>query len=113
MAHSPTLHLKVDADATAAEELAPRVKAAARDALATADLVSRALFDEDAIAGLVASAVMAEILRVRQATPAETAIARVRALHRNEYESCAECTHVFSVPWPCPTIRALDGEEPS
>lgn len=111
MARPTTLHLKVDADSTAAVELAPRVKAAAHDALTAADLASRALFDEDALAGLVASAVMAEILRVRQATPAEAAIARVRALHRNEYESCAECTHEFSVSYPCPTIRALDGEE--
>ncbi|WP_435279137.1 hypothetical protein [Streptomyces sp. 1222.5] len=40
------------------------------------------------------------------------AIARLRALHREEYGSCAECTHAISVLWPCPTIRALDGEEP-
>ncbi|MFR9794283.1 hypothetical protein ACL07V_37615 [Streptomyces sp. MB22_4] len=36
-------------------------------------------------------------------------IARIRALHREDYGSCAECTHEFGVPWPCPTIRALDG----
>jgi uncharacterized protein with gpF-like domain len=39
------------------------------------------------------------------------AIARVRALHHEEYGSCAECTHEFSVPFPCPTVRAIDGEE--
>ncbi|WP_435279298.1 hypothetical protein [Streptomyces sp. 1222.5] len=39
------------------------------------------------------------------------AVARLRALHREEYGSCAECTHAISVLWPCPTIRALDGEE--
>lgn len=36
------------------------------------------------------------------------AIARVRALHRDEYGLCFECTHEFSVPYPCPTITALD-----
>ncbi|MER5750657.1 hypothetical protein [Streptomyces sp. NPDC002088] len=39
------------------------------------------------------------------------AIDRLRALHREEYGSCAECTHEYGVPYPCPTIRALDGEE--
>lgn len=34
---------------------------------------------------------------------------RVRDLHREEYGSCAECTHESGVPFPCPTIRALDG----
>ena len=40
-------------------------------------------------------------------------IKRVRALHRQEYGdgSCAECTHEFHVSYPCPTIRALDGQE--
>lgn len=110
MARTTTLHLKVDADSTAAVELAPRVKAAALGALTNADFADRALFDEEVLASAVASAVMAEILRVRQATPAEAALARVRTLHRNEYESCAECTHESSVSFPCPTIRALDGE---
>lgn len=46
---------------------------------------------------------------------ASARIKRVRALHRDEYGcgSCAECTHEFGVPFPCPTIRALDGQEPS
>jgi hypothetical protein len=45
---------------------------------------------------------------------ASARIKRVRALHRDEYGcgSCAECTHESSVPFPCPTIRALDGERP-
>lgn len=115
MTRTSTLHLKVDTDATAAVELAPRVKAAVHDALATARLVDRVPFDEDALSNLVASAVMAEILRVRQATPAESAqaraIQRIRALHRNEYGSCWECTHESSVLYPCPTIRALDGDD--
>ena len=111
MAEIVPLHLTVAVDAAAATELAPRVGVAIRDALRAASLTDRALFDEDALASTAAPAVMAEILRIRQATPAETAIARVRALHREEYGSCAACTSVFSVSWPCATIRALDGEE--
>lgn len=111
MAHTTTLHLKIDVDSTAAVELAPRVKAAALGALTNADFADRALFDEEVLAGAVASEVMAEILRVRQATLAEAAIARVRALHREEWGSCAECTHESSVLYPCATIRALYGEE--
>jgi hypothetical protein len=107
MAHTPTtLHLKVDADSTAAVELAPRVRTAIRDVLAAASLAG-----VDELAADAAAAVMAQILRVRQATPAEAAVARVRKLHREEFGSCAECTHEFGVPSPCATIRALDGEE--
>jgi hypothetical protein len=112
MAHTPTtLHLKVDADSTAAVELAPRVKAAILDGLGAALAEGGTLLDWDALAGAAAATVMAEILRVRQATPAEAAIARVRALHREEYGCCAECTHESGVPSPCATIRTLDGEE--
>jgi hypothetical protein len=39
------------------------------------------------------------------------AVGRVRTLHRQEYGSCAECTHESSVAYPCPTVRALDGQE--
>lgn len=62
-----------------------------------------------------------QIRRVREALgtdePDETAdlrntIARVRSLHREEYGSCAHCTRADSVPWPCPTIRVLNGEAP-
>jgi hypothetical protein len=35
--------------------------------------------------------------------------ARVRALHREEYGLCAACTDSHGVPWPCPTINALNG----
>lgn len=108
MAHTPTtLHLKVDADSTPAVELAPRVKEAIRDVLAAAGLAGA-----DELAGAAAVAVMSEILRARQATPAEAAIARVRALHREEYGSCAECTHEYGVTSPCNTIRALDEPAP-
>lgn len=114
MAHTPTtLHLKVDADATAAVELAPRVKAVILDVLTAMTSVDPALLDKDALAGATVSTIFAEILRVRQATPAEAAIARVRALHRSEYEACSECsTNDRYQEWPCPTVRALDGDQP-
>jgi len=49
-----------------------------------------------------------------QIRTANAAIARVRALHVNEYGSCAECTSVHSALWPCPTIVTLDQSgEPS
>lgn len=102
------LHLKVDVDNTAAAELVPRLRTAIQDALETA---SRTGIDD--VAGAAAYAVVIEILQVRKASPAEAAIARVRALHREEWGSCAECTDESSVPYPCATILALDGEEPS
>ncbi|MCG0069708.1 hypothetical protein L0F81_41765 [Streptomyces tricolor] len=43
---------------------------------------------------------------------AEAAIARVRALHVNGYGLCDECTGSHGVPWPCPTIQALDQPAP-
>jgi hypothetical protein len=43
---------------------------------------------------------------------AETALDRVRALHVNGYGLCDECTSSHGVPWPCPTIRALDEPAP-
>jgi hypothetical protein len=42
---------------------------------------------------------------------ASARIKRARALHREDYGSCAECTHESGVPYPCPTIRTLDGQE--
>jgi len=42
---------------------------------------------------------------------ASARIKRVRALHREDYGGCAECTHESSVPFPCATIRALNGQE--
>lgn len=113
MAHTPTtLHLKVDADSTAAVEVAPRLKAVILDALTATTSVDPALLDKDALAGATVGAIMAEILRVRQATPAEAAIARVRALHRSEYEACSSCsTNDRYQEWPCPTIRALGKEQ--
>ena len=39
---------------------------------------------------------------------AEAVLARVRAMHREEYGSCEHCTGLYAVPWPCPTIQALD-----
>ncbi|MFP8960013.1 DUF3846 domain-containing protein [Streptomyces nanhaiensis] len=49
---------------------------------------------------------------------AEAALDRVRALHvRNQNtgdcEHCSERDYPnYAVPWPCPTIRALDGSQP-
>jgi hypothetical protein len=113
MAHITTLHLKVDADSTTAVELAPRVKGAILDGLGAALAEGGKLLDWDALAATATRSVMAEILRVRQATPAEAAIARVRALHQSVYEACGWCsTNDRYQEWPCPTIRALGGEQP-
>lgn len=56
-----------------------------------------AAFDETQLAEMLAAA--------------SARIKRVRQLHRNEYESCSECTHESGVAWPCATIRALNGQE--
>ncbi|KUJ65415.1 hypothetical protein [Streptosporangium amethystogenes] len=50
----------------------------------------------------------------QRAEQAEAAIARVRALHsRWEYDQndCSVCVDCYGapVPYPCPTLRALDG----
>jgi len=39
------------------------------------------------------------------------AVGRVRTLHREDYGSCAECTHESSVAYPCATVTALNGRE--
>jgi hypothetical protein len=49
-----------------------------------------------------------EIQLAEMLAAASSRVRRVRELHRDEYGSCSECTHVMSVPYPCPTIRALD-----
>lgn len=109
MANTATLRLKTDVDNTTAAELTPRLHTAIQEALDAAR--ARGVEDE---AGAAAYAVMIEILQVRKATPAEAAIDRVRALHQSEYEACAWCsTNDRHVAWPCPTIRALDGEDQS
>jgi hypothetical protein len=44
---------------------------------------------------------------------ASARIKQVRALHVQEYNTCDWCsTNDRYVDWPCPTIRALNGEEP-
>lgn len=53
-----------------------------------------------------------EVQLAEMLAAASARIKRIRTLHRNEYESCAECTHESSVSFPCPTIRALNGEKP-
>lgn len=50
----------------------------------------------------------------QRADRAEAAIARVRALHGRwdcDANSCASCVDSYGtpVPYPCPTLRALDG----
>ena len=43
---------------------------------------------------------------------ASARIKQARALHQQEYNQCDWCsTNDRHVAWPCPTIRALDGEE--
>lgn len=43
---------------------------------------------------------------------ASARIKAVRALHQQEYDACAWCsTNDRHVPWRCPTIRALDGQD--
>lgn len=45
---------------------------------------------------------------------ASARIKRVRALHVPGYETCGWCsTNDRYVPWPCPTIAALNGEDQS
>lgn len=43
---------------------------------------------------------------------AEAAVARVRALHTEDHGCCSHCTREDAVLYPCPTVRALDGEDP-
>lgn len=112
MPHTPPLRLKVVTDRTEITDLAPRIHTAVTDTLTAVGTPVT-----DAVAAAVVGEIMTEIIRVRQATPDETAqaqaIERVRALHRDEYGdgSCAECTHESSVPYPCATVRALNGQE--
>ena len=55
----------------------------------------------------------------RVASEAEEAIARVRELHKNNNGVCAVCiddynfmdSHLEWLEYPCPTIKALDGDE--
>ena len=52
----------------------------------------------------------------KRADQAEAAVARVRALHKQVTYAggtphCYECCDDVIYPWPCDTIRALDGQE--
>lgn len=55
-----------------------------------------------------------EIQLAEMHAAASARIKQVRTLHQQEYNTCDWCTtNDRYVEWPCPTIRALDGEEPS
>lgn len=43
-----------------------------------------------------------------RAEQAEAQVAAVRALHHDDYGLCHACTNSHGVPWPCPTITAID-----
>jgi rubrerythrin len=57
------------------------------------------------------------------AKDAKRQVARVRELHQEylpahvDFYTCAHCNMLHGgnavEPWPCPTIRALDGKDPS
>lgn len=111
MANVRPIHLKVTTDNTDAIDLVPRLAAVVVDKLTAAGVP-----EPRNVAASVTAGVMTDILRIRQATVEESAlyraVERVRELHRQEWGACAECTHESGVLWPCPTIQALDGEEP-
>lgn len=48
-----------------------------------------------------------------EAADLRAAVSRIRALHTSEFGSCSHCTRADSVPWPCPTIAALDDTQNS
>ncbi|MDH2424785.1 hypothetical protein [Sphaerisporangium sp. TRM90804] len=52
-----------------------------------------------------------------EAAPVFAAVGRVRKLHfryrgPSDFDSCAACNGAYEVPWPCDTIKALDGDLP-
>lgn len=54
-----------------------------------------------------------EIQLAEMHAAASARIKQVRALHQRRYDECAWCsTNDRHAAWPCPTIRALDGEGP-
>ncbi|MYS15154.1 hypothetical protein [Streptomyces sp. SID4982] len=53
-----------------------------------------------------------EALATDEPNSAEAAVARVRALHRQETGLCEHCTGEYGVTWPCATVRAINGELP-
>ncbi|MEU4947691.1 hypothetical protein [Streptomyces lavendulae] len=59
-----------------------------------------------------ASTILQARRQAARADQAEAALARVRALHFNQYNACLECAgpggYGDSPDWPCNTIRALD-----
>jgi hypothetical protein len=70
----------------------------------------------DATPGEIADAVLAEL----PAPTDQTAVARVRSLHQqyrfagdDTRDYCSHCNQISGgwIPWPCPTVQALDGEQ--
>jgi hypothetical protein len=53
----------------------------------------------------------AQVHAARRADQTEAAVDRVRALHANEDGYCAHCKGEWGMRWPCPTIRALGGDD--
>lgn len=50
---------------------------------------------------------------IKRVVVSENAVKRVRELHDGETGDCQECSKFedgITTPFPCPTIRALDGE---
>lgn len=49
------------------------------------------------------------IAAARQDVPALVAMGlAVLELHRQEYGACVHCTGLYSVSWPCETVRAVE-----
>jgi hypothetical protein len=46
-----------------------------------------------------------ELARISMENPVAAAVLR---LHHDQYGSCAACTGEYSVPWPCPTVEAIE-----
>ncbi|RSS92479.1 hypothetical protein EF919_18265 [Streptomyces sp. WAC02707] len=84
----------------------------------TSDALDQLYADLDRYEEVVGELNEANTGLARQAARAEAVIARARTLHQ-EWDAdpghCAHCQDGMGtpLPWPCPTIRALDGEQPA
>jgi multidrug efflux pump subunit AcrA (membrane-fusion protein) len=101
------------ADTTRALE---RHREAARTAIREAEQRAEQA-EQEADATASAAGLAVSLVRER-AERAETAIARVRALHRNWEADPGHCAHCQDgmgtpLPWPCPTLAALGQPAPA